>query len=112
MRKLLTFTPEQWDYFEAAQKESRQGSVTAFIIQMLNERSKKSPGRPKANREDNTNGPDDEDTIEMYQNPDKFTTSPYSYNDLVVWYEAHPEEGDMPDRADLTIHKDYKKNRA
>ena len=107
MRKVITFTPEQWAHFIAQKKESLQTSSSAFIVQMLNERQKRPTGRPRVTDrvEDDAN----EDDVPMYKVPDKFTTSPYSYNDLVGWYEMHPEAGTMPDRKNLTIHKDYKK---
>lgn len=105
----MTFTPEQWAYFTSAMRENLQTSAVAFIMQLLNERVKRSVGRPKIDRdrEDDANEPDDND-IPKYKVPDKHTTSAYSYNDLVAWYSAHPEEGEMPDRKYLTLHKDYR----
>lgn len=108
MRKLITFSKEQWDYFIEARDDSRQTNSAAFIMQLLNERVKRPVGRPRqTDREELPT----EDDVPMYKVPDKHTTSPYSYNDLVAWYDAHPEEGEMPDRAQLVLHKDFKSSR-
>lgn len=81
-----------------------------FLAQFFEENQKRSPGRPRSKEE--TDEDDSRDDVEMYQNPDPHTTSPYSYNDLKAWYEADPaNRGTMPARGDLVIHKSYRGQR-
>lgn len=108
MRKLFTFTDEQWAYFSSEMKANMHKSPVAFIVQLLNQTQKRPVGRPRSRDEDDASLTAD-DTVDKYEVPDKFTTSPYSYVDLVGWYQMHPEAGPIPDKRDLKLHKDYKK---
>lgn len=114
-RKLISLTDQQYELMQRLMKETYQGSASGFFVYLMvsyEQNQKRPPGRPRSttNREDDATPPSqlDPDDIEMYKVPDKFTTSPYSYNDLVAWYEAHPEAGTIPARENLTIHKDFK----
>ncbi len=117
MKKLVTFNEKQGELYEQLMEDTYQSSPSAFFVYLMlfyQQNQKRAPGRPRnqTDRDDDApNSNDDEDTIEKYRNPDKNTTSPYSYNDLVSWYDYHPEAGPMPARSDLIIHPSYKGKR-
>lgn len=109
MHKLLTFSEPQYEKIREVMKTTRHESFSEFVrylVLFYEENQKRPPGRPKqTDREEDEPSSDD---TPKYKVPDKFTTSAYSYNDMVAWYDAHPEAGPMPARDDLVIHKSYK----
>ena len=116
MRKLLTLTEKKHERMGAISRETGIDSFSElirYLVLFYEQNQKRTPGRPRmTDREDDANPrEEDVDDIEKYKVPDKFTTSPYSYNDLKGWYDMHPEAGAMPVRADLVIHSRYKGTR-
>mgnify|MGYP001578258911 FL=1 len=114
MHKLITLSDQQYETAVEVMKTTRIESFSEFfrfLVLFYEQNQKRPAGRPKTTRADEDDDTPDEDDVPMYQNPDKNTTSPYSFNDLVVWYEANPSRGEMPARADLVIHKQWKKSK-
>ena len=110
MHKLLTLSDAQYENAVDVMKTTRIESFSEFfrfLVLFYEQNQKRPTGRPRSAREDDADE-EDLDNIEMYKVPDKHTTSPYSYNDLVAWYQAHPDAGPMPARKDLIIHPSYK----
>ncbi len=112
MRKLITLSEEQDKKAKSLMGDLAIDSLSELLRTLIffyEQNSKRAPGRPKSNEQEGESA-DDDDSVEKYKVPDKFTTSPYSYNDLVGWYEMHPEAGAMPARKDLILHKNYRKS--
>lgn len=105
MHKLITLSDAQYENAVELMKSTRIESFSEFfrfLILFYEQNQKRPTGRPKVTRADPEEYDDD---VPMYKVPDKHTTSPYSYNEMVAWYEAHPEEGAMPDRKYLQLFK-------
>ncbi len=114
MHKLITLSDAQYENAVDVMKTTRIESFSEFfrfLVLFYEQNQKRPAGRPRASDAPASDATT-EDDIEMYKVPDKFTTSPYSYNDLVAWYDTHPEEGTIPDRDNLIIHPSYKGKRA
>lgn len=115
MRKLLTLSDAQYEHIVEIMKTTTPiesfSEFIRYLVVFYEQNQKRPAGRPKTTRADEDDDTPDEDDVPMYQNPDKNTTSPYSFNDLVVWYEANPSRGEMPARGDLVIHKQWKKSK-